>query len=260
MSSMPWRAKEPVGFWAKRSVDVPSCPFPPRPAAPPCAAPLRPARGMSGVLGPIIFFIFNLRFSAWKHGPKIGCGEGRQSEDSVSFRMQITKNSRPYSLFEPESNNIPPIFLRLPSKAMEKLLFLIFLLYLLIHISRISLNVFMCPDMSCSHLIFLSSPTPGYVYHGRIGAGRRTAGRGGGAGTGRTRRRQVGSPKKQPMLLPSLPAKKSVLGVSLEARTNEFLCKPMEQKQWLTRGVSARALFVLGCRPVYRRLRNCFCT
>ena len=33
---------------ANRSVGVQSCPTQPRPAAPPCAAPTRPARGMSG--------------------------------------------------------------------------------------------------------------------------------------------------------------------------------------------------------------------
>ena len=46
--SMPRRARGSVVSWANRSVGVPSCPAQPRPAALPCAAPTRPARGMSG--------------------------------------------------------------------------------------------------------------------------------------------------------------------------------------------------------------------
>ena len=48
LSSMPRRARRTVDSWANRSVDVLSCPAPRRPVAPPCAAPTRPARGMSG--------------------------------------------------------------------------------------------------------------------------------------------------------------------------------------------------------------------
>ena len=51
LSSMPWRpwrAKETVVSWANRPVGVASCQAALRPAAPPCAAPPRPARGMSG--------------------------------------------------------------------------------------------------------------------------------------------------------------------------------------------------------------------
>ena len=40
--------KGSVVSWADRPVGVPSCPFPPRSAAPPCAALSRPARDMSG--------------------------------------------------------------------------------------------------------------------------------------------------------------------------------------------------------------------
>ena len=46
--SMPWRVRGTGVSWADRSVGVPSCPARPRPAAPPCAAPSRRTRGMSG--------------------------------------------------------------------------------------------------------------------------------------------------------------------------------------------------------------------
>ena len=52
LSSMPWkpwRAMGTVASWANRPVGVQSCPAPLRPAAPPCASPPRPARGMSGL-------------------------------------------------------------------------------------------------------------------------------------------------------------------------------------------------------------------
>ena len=56
-----------------------------------------------------------------------------------------------------------------------------------------------------------------------------TAGRGG-AGTGRTGRRRVGPPRKQLSPLPSRRSKKTLQGVSLEARTKETLYKPMEEQ------------------------------
>ena len=62
LSSMlrkPWRAKAMLVFRASRSVGVP--PYPIRPAAPPCAAPPRPARGMSG------FWIRQVDFRTTKH-------------------------------------------------------------------------------------------------------------------------------------------------------------------------------------------------
>ena len=46
--TMPRGVRGTVISWANRSVGVPSCPARPRPAALPCAAPTRPARGMSG--------------------------------------------------------------------------------------------------------------------------------------------------------------------------------------------------------------------
>ena len=47
LCTMPWRVRGTVVSWATRSVGVPSCPTPPSPAAPPCAAPTRPACGIS---------------------------------------------------------------------------------------------------------------------------------------------------------------------------------------------------------------------
>ena len=66
--------------------------------------------------------------------------------------------------------------------------------------------------------------------HTTVGAARRAAGRRGGAGTGRVGRRRVGSPRTQPFLLLCRQSKKTLLGVSLEARTVEFPCKPMEEQ------------------------------
>ena len=80
------------------------------------------------------------------------------------------------------------------------------------------------------------------TYPGRGGARRRTAARRAGAAQGRMGRRRVGSPRKQPSLLPSLPSRASkttVLNVSSEARIKEILHKSMEQSSRLTRSVSA---------------------
>ena len=48
LPSMPWRARWTVISWANRSVGVPNCLAPLRPATPPYAAPSRTADGMSG--------------------------------------------------------------------------------------------------------------------------------------------------------------------------------------------------------------------
>ena len=48
LSTVPWRARGTVGFWATRPVGILFCPAQPRPAAPPCAVPARTARGMFG--------------------------------------------------------------------------------------------------------------------------------------------------------------------------------------------------------------------
>ena len=88
------------------------------------------------------------------------------------------------------------------------------------------------------------------THHGRIGSGRRTAGRWSGAGPGRTGRRRIGSPRKQPTLVLPKASKIPVINVSLEALTKEIPCKPMEkQKPRLTGGLLAGrdALFVPGC-------------
>ena len=65
------------------------------------------------------------------------------------------------------------------------------------------------------------------TYHGRVGAGRRTAGRWGRARRARTGRRWVGSPRKRPTLLLSRASRTTVLNDFSEARTTETICKPI---------------------------------
>ena len=92
------------------------------------------------------------------------------------------------------------------------------------------------------------------TYHGRVGAAH-----GGAAGPGRAG--QDGTPTDwfaQVTTDPRSPQASwtTVLNDSSEARTTEFLCKPMEERQpRSTSGLSAgpRALFVPGCWPVCRR-------
>ena len=48
LSSIVWWVQGTVASWANRPIGVLCCPAPPRPAVPPCAAPSRPARVMSG--------------------------------------------------------------------------------------------------------------------------------------------------------------------------------------------------------------------
>ena len=75
------------------------------------------------------------------------------------------------------------------------------------------------------------------TYHRRFGAGRRMAGRRGGAGRGRPGCRRVGSPRRRRTLLPSRASNTTVLDVSSEAPTYETLCIPMEgQNLRLARG------------------------
>ena len=74
-------------------------------------------------------------------------------------------------------------------------------------------------------LFYLSSPKPGHT-RGDSGRGARRCG---GAGSGRTGRRQNSSPKRKPSLVPSKASKPSRLNVSPKARTSEILCKPMEE-------------------------------
>ena len=90
------------------------------------------------------------------------------------------------------------------------------------------------------------------TYHGRVGTRRRTAIRRGWAGTGKTGRRRVGSPRRVPARYPPDGWKKN-LGVSLEAQTKETLCKPMGTKPAVDNrfiaGLRAgpQPLFVPGC-------------
>ena len=88
------------------------------------------------------------------------------------------------------------------------------------------------------------------TYHGRDGAGRRTAGWWGGAGQGRTGSRWVGSPKRQPSFLRCRASKK----LSWSGRT-----KPAVDHRLTTGPVSClsagrRPPFISDCWPVYRRL------
>ena len=64
------------------------------------------------------------------------------------------------------------------------------------------------------------------IYHGLVGAGRRTVERGGKAETGRTGHRRDGSPRIQPSPPPSRLLKKTPSGMILGARTIEIPCKP----------------------------------
>ena len=48
LSSIVWGLRGSVVSWANRSIGVLTCPTPPGPTVPPCAAPSRPNRGISG--------------------------------------------------------------------------------------------------------------------------------------------------------------------------------------------------------------------
>ena len=75
----------------------------------------------------------------------------------------------------------------------------------------------------------LSNPKPGHTLGGTIRGGAR---RDGGAGRGRAAQDADGTVRpgeKQP-LLPSRRWKNYLLGVPLDARTKETLCKPMEEQ------------------------------
>ena len=101
------------------------------------------------------------------------------------------------------------------------------------------------PILSC---ILADSKTR--TYHGRVGAGWRTAGWPGGAGPGSSGRRPSGSPRRYPSILPPRASKTTVLIVSWGERTKQSLFKPMEEHDnRLTSGLSAghRPLFVPGC-------------
>ena len=105
--------------------------------------------------------------------------------------------------------------------------------------------------------INLSNPKPG---HTTGGSGRDTR-RGGGAGPGRTGRRQNSTPRRQASFVPPKASKTRLLNVSPGARTSKILCEPNAgtksafDKRFVS-GLSPgrEALFVPGCRPVDRRL------
>ena len=89
--------------------------------------------------------------------------------------------------------------------------------------------------------VHLSNPKPGHTTGGS-GRGETRhgwAGRGG-AGRGGSGRRQVCSPSRQLSHLPSWESKTTVLDDFSETRTNEILCKPIEeQNPRLTTGLCA---------------------
>ena len=73
--------------------------------------------------------------------------------------------------------------------------------------------------------LHLSNPKPGHT----TGGSGRGARLGGGAGPGRTGRRQNNSPRRHASLVPPKASKTRLLNVSPEARTSEIPCKPMEE-------------------------------
>ena len=104
-------------------------------------------------------------------------------------------------------------------------------------------------EIGCRLYVFWknpSSPKPGHT----MGESHRGARRGGGAGSGRTGCQQNCSPRGQSFFLLSKASKTRRLNVSLEARTNEILCKSMEeQNPRLTSGSSAvYPRFISGTR------------
>ena len=70
-----------------------------------------------------------------------------------------------------------------------------------------------------------------HTYHGRVGSRRRTAGRRGEAGPGRTGRRRVGSPRRQQSPATAKASDAHVLNDFSEARTSEILSKQEKQKK-----------------------------
>ena len=113
----------------------------------------------------------------------------------------------------------------------------------------------------CSSWENLSNTKPG---HTTGGSGRGGARRSGGAVRGGTGRRRVGSPRRQPFLLPSGASETTVLNVFSLARTKEIPFKPMGEQNprlsavdpRLITGLSAgrRPLFVPGWGPMCRRI------
>ena len=99
---MPWKARGTVVSWANRPLGVPSCPAPPCPAALPCAALPRPARGMSGFwIRPASFScIYNIQYNIYSYrcasNPKPGHPVGGISirPAVVQPRLLISKHQK----------------------------------------------------------------------------------------------------------------------------------------------------------------------
>ena len=110
----------------------------------------------------------------------------------------------------------------------------------------------------------LSNPKPGHT----TGGSGRGARQGGGAGLGRTGRRQNSSPSNQASLAPVKAPKTSRPNASPEKRNSEILCKPMEEhNNRLTRGLRlVDVRFITGTRSSLRSWlltsgpkTTCFC-
>ena len=77
--------------------------------------------------------------------------------------------------------------------------------------------------------IFLRDQNTDILWAGRDGARQRTEERRDVAERGKTIRRRVGSPRKQPSCVATAASKTTVLNDSSKARTKETLCKPMDE-------------------------------
>ena len=106
---MVWRVGETVKFWANQPVGVPSCPFPPRPAAPPCAAAPSSARGMSGFL---IRKVFEERIPLLRRNPFISELRNRRSKKSPSTIFRTRNLHLQSSIFGLEERRTPIFNLR----------------------------------------------------------------------------------------------------------------------------------------------------
>ena len=145
----------------------------PRPLAPPCAAPNRPGRGVSG------FWIRQVLFKNF---------------------VQVVSRSFQYG-FKIFTTVVPGYFKVIVSSC-ERLLQVVF------KIIPISFQgYFNVTLMLSEYYLLVGSKTR--THHGPVGSGRRTAGRRGWAGLGRTGRRWVDPARRQPSLL--LPGESKTL-------------------------------------------------
>ena len=121
----------------------------------------------------------------------------------------------------------------------------------------IALHSWLLTNRPTSFCLYKPVEPKSRTYHGRVRAGRCTAGRRGGAELGRKRRQRVRSLRRQPSPLPSRTSRASkttVMDVSSKARTNEILCKPeKEHNEQLIRGLFAvYSRFIRGTMAALR--------